>query len=102
MLFRTVISKPGQPLFGPFVLLLLSFLLPEWLLYSIIWYRFQVGYKEKFILRKSDDVLVQAAQGVVESPSLEVSENCGDVALRDVASRHGGGGLGFDLVILEV
>jgi len=47
-------------------------------------------------------VLVQAAQGVVESPSLEVSENCGDVALRDVASRHGGGGLGFDLVILEV
>ena len=47
-------------------------------------------------------MLVQAAQGVVQSRSLEVSENCGDVALRDVVSRHGGGGLGFDLVILEV
>ena len=63
MWFRTVISKPGQPLFGPFVLLLLSFLLPEWRLYSINWYRFQVGYKEKFILRKSADALAQAAQG---------------------------------------
>jgi len=38
-----------------------------------------------------------AAQGVVESPSLEVSQSCGDVALRDVDSGHGGGGLGLDL-----
>ena len=30
---------------------------------------------------------------VVESPSLEVFENCVDVALRDVVSGHGGGGL---------
>ena len=30
---------------------------------------------------------------MVESPSLEVFKNCADVALRDVVSRHGGGGL---------
>jgi len=30
---------------------------------------------------------------VVGSPSLEVSKNCGDVALRDVVSGHGGLGL---------
>ena len=30
---------------------------------------------------------------VVESPSLEVFKNCGNVALRDVVSGHGGGGL---------
>mgnify|MGYP001859334932 CR=1 FL=1 len=36
------------------------------------------------------------------SPSLEAFENHGDVALRDVVSGHGGGGLGLDLGILEV
>ena len=36
----------------------------------------------------------------MESPSLEVLKNHGDVALRDVGSGHGGGGLG--LGILEV
>ena len=30
---------------------------------------------------------------VVESPSLGVSTNRGDVALRDVVSRHGGDGM---------
>ena len=30
---------------------------------------------------------------VVESLSLEVSQNCVDVALRDMGSGHGGGGL---------
>ena len=39
---------------------------------------------------------------VVESPSLEVFKNHGDVALRDVVSGHGWGGLVLDLVILEV
>jgi len=34
---------------------------------------------------------------VVESPSLELSENHGDVALRDVVSGHDGDGLMFGL-----
>ena len=51
----------------------------------------QVGYLEK-ILMKSNNALAQAAQEVVESPSLEVFKNYGDVALRDVVSRHGGDG----------
>ena len=42
------------------------------------------------------------AQGVVGSPSLEVFQNHGDVALRDVGSGHSGGGLGLGLVGLEV
>ena len=40
--------------------------------------------------------MVQAAQGVVESPPLEVFMNHGDVALRDVVSRRGRDGLGLD------
>ena len=35
---------------------------------------------------------------VVESPFLEVFNNCGDVALRDVVSGHGGDGL---MVVLD-
>jgi len=38
----------------------------------------------------------------VGSPSLEVFQNGGDVALRDVGSGHGGGRLGLDLGILGV
>ena len=34
---------------------------------------------------------------VVESPSLEVFKKCGDVALMDVVSGHGEGGLGVGL-----
>ena len=34
------------------------------------------------------------------SPSLEVSQSRGDVALRDVGSGHGGGGLRLDWVFL--
>ena len=36
------------------------------------------------------------------SPSLGVFQNHGDVALRDVGSGYGGGGLGLDLGILGV
>ena len=39
---------------------------------------------------------------VVQSPSLEVFKNHGDVALRDVVSGHGGDGLGLDWIILVV
>lgn len=34
--------------------------------------------------------LAQAAQGVLESPFLEVFNNCGDVALRVMVTGHGG------------
>ena len=53
----------------------------------------QVGYQEKHLLRRSDEALAQAAQGVVESPSPEEFKNRGDVALRDVVSGHSGDGL---------
>jgi len=49
----------------------------------------QVGYQEQFLLR-SGDALAQDAQGGVGSPSMEVFQNRGDVALRDVVSGHGG------------
>ena len=39
---------------------------------------------------------------VVESSSLEVFKNRGDVALGDMVSGQGGDGLGLNLVILEV
>ena len=39
---------------------------------------------------------------VVESPSLEVFKNCGDVALRDVVSGHGGDGLEVGLLMILV
>mgnify|MGYP001855906276 CR=1 FL=1 len=39
---------------------------------------------------------------VMGSPSLEVFRSHGDVALRDVVSGHGGGGLGLDQVILGI
>jgi len=39
---------------------------------------------------------------VMLSPSLQVLQNHGDVALRDVIIAYEGGGLGLDLVILEV
>jgi len=38
----------------------------------------------------------------MESLTLEVFKKCGAVALRDMASEHGGDGLGSELVSLEV
>ena len=44
---------------------------------------------------KEQRCTVTAAQGVVDSPSLELPKNHGDVALREVGSGHGGLGLGW-------
>ena len=51
----------------------------------------QVGYLEKFLLRKSSEAVAQLLREVVQSPSLEVFRNRVDVALRDMVSWHGGG-----------
>ena len=56
----------------------------------------QVGFK-KNILRKSDNALAQLPRKRVQLLSLEVFRSCGDVALRDVVSGHGGCGLGVGL-----
>ena len=62
----------------------------------------QAEYLGKYLLRKSDDAVAQAAQGVMESLSLEVFKNCGDVALRVMVSGHDGRTLRLDWMILVV
>ena len=52
----------------------------------------------EFLLRESGDALEQLPREVVESPSMEVLRNHGDVAPRDVVSEHGGDGLMVGLV----
>ena len=51
-----------------------------------------MGCLEKF-LRMMMRYWNRLPREVVESPSLEVFKSCVDVALRDVVSGHGGGGL---------
>ena len=46
--------------------------------------------------------MAQLPMEVVGSPSLEVLKNHGDMALRNVVSGHGGGGLEWDWIILDV
>jgi len=50
----------------------------------------------------SGGAMAQLPKEVVWSPSLEVSKSHGDVALGDVVSGHGRGGLRLGLVIIEV
>jgi len=50
----------------------------------------------RLYIRKHLRVVLQwhgLSREVVDSPSLEVFQNCVDVALRDVVSEHGGDGL---------
>ena len=51
---------------------------------------------------ESSDAVAQLPMEVVGSPSLEVLKNHGDMALRNVVSGHGGGGLEWDWIILDV
>ena len=46
-------------------------------------------------LQKSTDAVAQLSGGAGGSPSLQVFWSCGDVALRDVGSGHGGVGWGW-------
>lgn len=57
--------------------------------------RFSLDIRKKIFLSKSDNALAQLPRQMVGSPSLEMFKSHGGMALRDTASRHGGGGLGI-------
>ena len=61
-----------------------------------------IGYKEKFILRKSCNAVARAAQGGggVAIPVQDVQD--GSVALRDMVSGHGEDGLELEQMIFVV
>ena len=52
--------------------------------------------------QKSGQELAQLPREVVGSPSLEVFTSCGDVALKEMVSGHGGVGQQLALLISEV
>jgi len=62
--------------------------------------RFRLGMRSNFSSQRAVMHWNGLPREVGESPSLEVSQSRGDVALRDVGSGQGGGGLG--VMILEV
>jgi len=55
--------------------------------------RFGLGVRERFFSERTVLRWHRLPREVVQSPSLEVFQSRVDVALRDVGSGHGGGGL---------
>ena len=84
-------------IYAIWTLLLLSgglFSVASWQCTAILSFGFILGYQEKILLRKG--VVMhwnRLSKGVVESLSLEVLENCIDVALRDIVGMVGWAGV---------
>ena len=63
--------------------------------------RFRLGIRKNFFLENMVRYWSRLPREVVESPSLEVVKDCGEVTLRDEVSGHGGDGLTIGLNDLE-